>query len=292
MTLPPDYFDRMYDGSEDPWGFTTRWYERRKHAMTLAVLPEPRFGTALEVGCSIGLLTAPLPSAATGSSRSTRAPRRWPRPGSGPRRPTFGRGSVPDDWPAGTYDLVVLSEVGYYLDLGDLSALLDYTAADLAPDGFVVACHWRHPVEDYPQTGDAVHEADVRTAGRGCRGSRRPTSCSTSSTRPARTRSRPEPAWSTPRTTETAGVALACPGIPASVPRGRRRTPYRMPVPYDEGVDTAEIAPTRTTRTRWAGSPAPRTPPRWCSGWRSARRRTCSWTTWSSPPARCRAPVR
>ena len=23
----------------------------------------------------------------------------------------------------------------------------------------MVACHWRHPVEDYPQTGDAVHEA-------------------------------------------------------------------------------------------------------------------------------------
>ena len=72
---------------------------------------------------------------------------------------TYVQGSVPDDWPAGTYDLVVISEVGYYLDVGDLSALLDYVAADLAGDGFVLACHWRHPVADYPQTGDAVHEA-------------------------------------------------------------------------------------------------------------------------------------
>jgi trans-aconitate methyltransferase len=159
VTLPPAYFDRMYDGSEDPWGFTTRWYERRKHALTLAALPEPRFGTALEVGCSIGVLTAPLsercdrlvaidPSAKALGAARVRAP-----------EAELVQGSVPEDWPAGTYDLVVLSEVGYYLDPGDLSALLDYTAADLARDGFVVACHWRHPVEDYPQTGEAVHEA-------------------------------------------------------------------------------------------------------------------------------------
>ncbi|HEV7654054.1 MAG TPA: class I SAM-dependent methyltransferase [Mycobacteriales bacterium] len=159
MSLPPDYFDRLYDEFEDPWGFATRWYERRKHALTLAVLPEARFGDALEVGCSIGVLTAGLaercdrlvaidPSAKALAAARTRAP-----------GVDFRQGTVPGDWPAGTYDLVVLSEVGYYLDTDDLSALLDYTAADLAPDGFVVACHWRHPVADYPQTGDAVHEA-------------------------------------------------------------------------------------------------------------------------------------
>jgi SAM-dependent methyltransferase len=159
VSLPPEYFDRMYADSDDPWGFETRWYERRKHALTLAVLPQPRFGTALEVGCSIGVLTAGLagrcdrliaidPSATALVAAERRAP-----------GVEFRQGAVPADWPAGTYDLVVLSEVGYYLDTDDLSALLDYTAADLAPDGFVVACHWRHPVEDYPQTGDAVHEA-------------------------------------------------------------------------------------------------------------------------------------
>ena len=123
------------------------------------MLPLPRFGSALEVGCSIGVLTAGLAErcerlVAIDPSARALAAARQRVPGV-----EFHQGAVPDDWPAGTYDLVVLSEVGYYLDTADLSALLDYTAADLAPDGFVVACHWRHPVEDYPQTGDAVHES-------------------------------------------------------------------------------------------------------------------------------------
>jgi hypothetical protein len=60
VSLPPDYFDRMYAESGDPWGFRTRWYEQRKRALTLAVLPLPRFGAALEVGSSIGMLSAGL----------------------------------------------------------------------------------------------------------------------------------------------------------------------------------------------------------------------------------------
>lgn len=159
MTLPPAYFDRMYAESEDPWGFRTRWYEQRKYGLTLAALPEPRFAAALEVGCSIGVLTAQLAErcdslVAVDASARALTEARGRAPGV-----DFRQGSVPADWPAGTYDLVVLSEVAYYLDPDDLSALLELVAADLAPDGFVLACHWRHPVADYPQSGDAVHEA-------------------------------------------------------------------------------------------------------------------------------------
>lgn len=159
MTLPASYFDRMYADAEDPWGFDTRWYEQRKYALTLAALPEPRFGSALEVGCSIGVLTARLADrcdhlvAVDASERALAAARG--------RAPTveFRLGAVPGSWPAGSYDLVVLSEVAYYLGPDDLSGLLDLVSADLNPDGFVLACHWRHEVPDYPQTGDAVHEA-------------------------------------------------------------------------------------------------------------------------------------
>jgi SAM-dependent methyltransferase len=159
VSLQADYFDRLYAESGDPWGFATRWYERRKRALTVAVLPEPHFGTVLEVGCSIGMLTAELAARADrtiGIDPSARA-----LAGARERVPAaeFVQGRVPEDWPAGAYDLVVLSEVAYYLDVGDLAELLDYVAADLAPDGFVLACHWRRRVADYPQTGDAVHEA-------------------------------------------------------------------------------------------------------------------------------------
>lgn len=160
MSLGADYFDRMYAGDPDPWGFTSRWYERRKYALTLAAMPFPRWDRVLEVGCSLGIFTAALaercnslialdPSAAALSAARTRVPE-WVR---------LVQGAVPDDWPAGSYDLVVLSEVGYYLDSRDLARLLDLVERDLAPGGAVVACHWRHPVEDYPLTGDQVHAA-------------------------------------------------------------------------------------------------------------------------------------
>lgn len=160
MSLPAGYFDRIYAADADPWGFTSRWYERRKYALTLAALPAPAYDRGLEVGCSIGVLTAALaqrcrtlvavdPSAGALAAARSRAP----------TSVRLVQGSVPGDWPRGTYDLVVLSEVGYYLDLADLEALLDLVERDLAPDGVVVACHWRHPVADYPQSGDAVHAA-------------------------------------------------------------------------------------------------------------------------------------
>ena len=60
MTLGPEYFERLYAASPDPWGFTTRWYEERKYALSLAMLPRRRYAEAFEPGCSIGVLTALL----------------------------------------------------------------------------------------------------------------------------------------------------------------------------------------------------------------------------------------
>ncbi len=156
MSLPTDYFDEMYARSDDPWGFTQRWYEQRKYALTLAALPGRRYTRALEVGCSVGVFTAHLadrcdtltaldPSASALRSAATRVP----------GHVRLVQGAVPTDWPEGRYDLILLSEVAYYLDDHDLDALLELVDRDLAGD--LVACHWRHPVADYPQTGDAVH---------------------------------------------------------------------------------------------------------------------------------------
>ncbi len=134
MTLPADYFDQIYAENADPWGFASRWYEQRKYAMTLASLPAARYRSGLEVGCSIGVLTAQLaprcsslvaidPSATALAAAQTRVP------------PSVRliRGAVPDDWPQGAYDLVVLSEVCYYLDLVDLDRLLLSVERDLTP---------------------------------------------------------------------------------------------------------------------------------------------------------------
>ncbi|MHB8505943.1 MAG: class I SAM-dependent methyltransferase, partial [Acidimicrobiales bacterium] len=63
------------------------------------------------------------------------------------------QGTVPEDWPGERFDLVVLSEVGYYLGAEDLR-LTARLAAGAARD--LIAVHWRHPVADYPVSGDDV----------------------------------------------------------------------------------------------------------------------------------------
>jgi hypothetical protein len=50
-----------------------------------------------------------------------------------------------------------LSEVGYYWDRSVLRAMVETMREHLTPDGVVVACHWRHPVGEYPLGGDEVH---------------------------------------------------------------------------------------------------------------------------------------
>ena len=57
QTISPDYFEDLYAADIDPWKFASSGYEREKYAQTLAALPEARYPRALEVGCSIGVLT-------------------------------------------------------------------------------------------------------------------------------------------------------------------------------------------------------------------------------------------
>ncbi|MBO0921890.1 PIG-L family deacetylase [Cellulomonas sp. zg-ZUI222] len=170
-SLPASYFDATYARHADPWGFADRPYEARKRALTLAALPDDRYARGLEVGCAIGVLTAGLAArcdALTATDVAEAAlERARERLADAPHvrlvRGALG-GAGDDALPDGPFDLVVLSEVGYYLSWPDLTAALPDLLARLAPGGTVLACHWRHPVADYPLPGDAVHRALTRAA--------------------------------------------------------------------------------------------------------------------------------
>lgn len=155
MSLDRAYFDRLYEADADPWAFRTRDYEARKRALTLACLPDRHYGSCFEPGASIGTLSADLArrcDRVLAMDISAAALRE-----AGPGRPPnvqLRRGAVPRDWPDERFDLVVLSEVGYYLD-ADECAVMVSLAVHRARD--LVAVHWRHPVAEYPLTGDQVH---------------------------------------------------------------------------------------------------------------------------------------
>ena len=67
------------------------------------------------------------------------------------------RRDLPGQWPAGRFDLVVFSEILYYFGDHDLEQMVENGVAALEPEGTLLAVHWRHPVADYPRSGDDVH---------------------------------------------------------------------------------------------------------------------------------------
>jgi SAM-dependent methyltransferase len=162
VILEPAYFDRMYAASDDPWGFTSRWYEKRKYAITLAMLPGEHYDAAFEPGCSIGVMTEQLgPRCArllscdvSGAAVQAAAERTAGQPGVRVEQRT-----LPRDWPSGKFDLIVFSEFLYYFGGDDLQRILGMSVAALRPGGTLLAVHWRHPVPEYPRRGDDVHEA-------------------------------------------------------------------------------------------------------------------------------------
>ncbi len=161
----------MYADSADPWELGTRWYEQRKYAITLAMLPKQRYVHAFEPGCSVGVLTALLTERCARVTATDVAAAALEsaeqRLGDLGRRDqvTLLRASMDERWPAGPFDLLVLSEVGYYLAPGALRSVLDRECPRLAAGATVLTAHWRHPVDDYLMSGDDVNEVVAATTG-------------------------------------------------------------------------------------------------------------------------------
>ena len=161
VSLPGDYFDAMYGAAADPWGLQDRWYEQRKYAISLALLPGRRYRRAFEPGCSIGVLTAMLAGrcdrvlACDGAQAAVRAAAARTRD---LPQVVVERRQLPRQWPGGRFDLVVFSEILYYFGDDDLDRVLSRGVRALEPGGTLLAVHWRHPVADYPRSGDDVHQ--------------------------------------------------------------------------------------------------------------------------------------
>jgi SAM-dependent methyltransferase len=155
------YFEALFACSDDPWGFRRRWYETRKRALTLACLPAPRYRSAYEPGCANGELSAALAercdrlliSDAVGAAVEL-ARRRV----EAYAQVEVVQASVLDPWPRQAFDLVVISELGYYLEASALESVARHARASLRPGGTLLACHWRHAIEGCELSGDQVHE--------------------------------------------------------------------------------------------------------------------------------------
>jgi cyclopropane fatty-acyl-phospholipid synthase-like methyltransferase len=154
------YFDQMYDGDPDPWGFETSAYEQRKYALTMASLPRPHYGSVFEPGCSIGVLTEMLATRCDRLLATDLVPAALTRARdrcAALRHVTVERRAIPEEWPEGRFDLVVLSEIAYYFDPSDLARVMALVMNSTKQDAQVLGVHWRGET-DYPLRGDEVHE--------------------------------------------------------------------------------------------------------------------------------------
>ena len=153
------YFDEIYRSHSDPWRFESSWYEQRKRAVTIAALPEPRYQSAFEPGCSIGMLSSLLAhrcdqllatdivADVVVRARDRCRPSPWVR---------VEQRSIPEEWPTGSFDLIVLSEIAYYFDRSGLKDIMGRVLASATPGATVVGAHWRGTT-NYPLTGDEAH---------------------------------------------------------------------------------------------------------------------------------------
>jgi LmbE family N-acetylglucosaminyl deacetylase len=152
--------DRLHAERADPWDVDSSWYERRKRAVTLACLPAERYARGIEVGCSIGALAADLAPRCDRLLAVDASPvalgRARERLAGVPGAET-ALARVPEEWPEGRFDLVVVSEVGYFLSPRRLDDLVERCRA-AAGGGDVVLCHWRHQPVGWVLDGPAVHE--------------------------------------------------------------------------------------------------------------------------------------
>ncbi|HET6529595.1 MAG TPA: SAM-dependent methyltransferase [Actinoplanes sp.] len=162
VTVSDAYFTGLYLAKDDPWDLATKWYDQRKYAVTLASLPRPRYRRCYEPGCSIGLLTRMLAPrcdevlAVDGIESAVRqaaqAVREFPHV-------RVQRATLPAELPDGTFDLMVIGDLLYYLSAGDLDRLLDGLVDRLEPDGDIVAVHFRDRQHGGNYDGVQVHAA-------------------------------------------------------------------------------------------------------------------------------------
>ena len=161
-----EWFTALFAEKADPWDLATKWHDRRKFAVTVASLPQPRYRACYEPGCANGELTrllAPrcdsliatdfVAAAVTAASAATAE---FPHV-------RVEHAVLPHDLPAQRFDLIVVSELLYYLSGDDMRALVDGFIDLLEPGGDLVAVHCREDrrvVYDGANVHDALRRKD------------------------------------------------------------------------------------------------------------------------------------
>jgi predicted TPR repeat methyltransferase len=155
------FFERKYRADADPWNFATSPYEQQRYEIILRAIDHRRYHRALEPGCSVGVLTCGLASICDEVEAFDIAPSAV----AAARERCTGMNNVhlsckplSEDRSAGPFDLIVLSEIGYYFEVVELRRIAISLMARLLEGGVIIAAHWLGTSSDHFLAGDAVHD--------------------------------------------------------------------------------------------------------------------------------------
>jgi predicted TPR repeat methyltransferase len=174
------YFDTLYNDNADPWQYQTRWYEKRKRDICLAILPQSQYKHGIELGCGNGVLSELLAqrcqtllsidgnhqAVKLAKERLAELPHAKVIQGVIPNRLLTLKDALWDTYllsistPVNEppFDLIVISEILYYLSPNDIDTVIAWTQQNLAIGGTLLCCHWRYAIEGFTMTGETVHQ--------------------------------------------------------------------------------------------------------------------------------------
>ncbi|WP_201555504.1 class I SAM-dependent DNA methyltransferase [Psychrobacter sp. 72-O-c] len=184
-TYSESYFDALYSDNTDPWQYQTRWYEKRKRDMCLAVLPQAQYGNAIELGCGNGVFSELLArrcEALVSTDGNNKAVQLAKQRLAGLPHVRVIQGAIPNAlltlkealltaYPLSDnlftnkslankppFDLIVISEILYYLSPNDIDTVIAWIGQNLAIGGTLLCCHWRYAIDGFAMTGETVHQ--------------------------------------------------------------------------------------------------------------------------------------
>lgn len=144
MIIDPAGFEAKFQENIDPWNYGASAFEAYKRTVLRRACGNRLFGRGLELACAIGETTrvlAPrclqllaIDASATALSEATRRTKTL-------RNVRFAHTVLPGDLPRGPFDLIVASEIFYYLRPNDLRVLIGQLDQALAPGGRIVILH-------------------------------------------------------------------------------------------------------------------------------------------------------
>lgn len=124
-----------------------------------------QFKNAFEIGCAIGVLTQKLAKKCDrllsvdysdiGLEEARKRCADLPQV-------RFEQMQIPQQFPTEKFDLILFSEVGYYLTIPDLLTTKQKIIDQLLPGGYLLMVHFRSQVESFILNGDIVHDTFIQ----------------------------------------------------------------------------------------------------------------------------------